>query len=314
MRRFAAAYEAEEVVQQVVAQLPWGHHTVLLDRVSSPAEREWYAGQIIEHGWSRTVLRHHIGTNLFARQGQAVTNFEHTLVPPQSDLAAEMLKDPYHLEFLDIEASARERDLERSLLTHLRDFFLELGVGFALVGSQYALEIGGQDYRIDLPFYHLRLRCFVVVELKVGPFQPEHAGKMNFYLCALDEHLCPSVPRLREPSRKGMRGTCEPGWLRQMINTTDCSSGRPTAAPALPRGGSPVIGKAAKRACTREEPGAGEAADPLDAFTNPRAHPSLSFAVPRDPVLPGAPGRLLIVHGQTQRRIPLVPYSPSRFQ
>ncbi len=189
MRRLAAAYEQEEFVQQVVAQIPWGHHTVLLDRVASPAEREWYAGQIIEHGWSRAVLRHHISTNLFSRQGQAVTNFERTLVPPQSDLAAEMLKDPYHLEFLDIGASARERDLERALLRHLRDFLLELGVGFALVGSQYGLEVGGQDYRIDLLFYHLRLRCFVAVELKVGPFQPEHAGKMNFYLCALDEHL-----------------------------------------------------------------------------------------------------------------------------
>ena len=105
-------------------------------------------------------------------------------MPPQSDLAAEMLKDPYHLEFLDIGASTRERDLERALLRHLRDFLLELGVGFALVGSQYGLEVGGQDYRIDLLFYHLRLRCFVAVELKVGPFQPEHAGKMNFYLCA----------------------------------------------------------------------------------------------------------------------------------
>ena len=189
MRAFAEAYPDEPFVQQPVAQIPWGHNIALLDKVKEPAEREWYARKTIEHGWSRNVLVHQIESGLHRRQGQAVTNFERTLPAPQSDLACELIKDPYHFDFLQLGEEARERELERGLLLHLRDFLLELGVGFAFVGSQYHLEVGGQDYYLDLLFYHLRLRCHVVIELKIGAFRPEDAGKMNFYLSAVDDLL-----------------------------------------------------------------------------------------------------------------------------
>jgi predicted nuclease of restriction endonuclease-like (RecB) superfamily len=172
-----------------VAEIPWSHNIVLLEKLESPAERLWYAHKVVEHGWSRNVLVHQIESGLYRRQGRAVTNFERTLPAPQSDLAAQLLKDPYHFDFLQIAAAARERGIERALLAHVRDFLLELGVGFALVGSQYRLEVGGQEYFVDLLFYHIRLRCYVVVELKVGAFLPEYAGKMNFYLTAVDEQL-----------------------------------------------------------------------------------------------------------------------------
>jgi predicted nuclease of restriction endonuclease-like (RecB) superfamily len=172
-----------------VADLPWGHQVVLIEKIKDPGERAWYGQAAVEHGWSRNVLVHQIESGLYERRGQAVTNFARTLPAPQSDLARELLKDPYHFDFLTLGPELRERELEGALLAHLRDFLIELGVGFALVGSQYHLEVGGQDYYLDLLFYHLRLRCFVAVELKVGAFMPEHAGKMNFYLSALDEQL-----------------------------------------------------------------------------------------------------------------------------
>lgn len=189
MRAFAEAYPDEPFVQQAVARIPWGHNTVLLDKLKDPTERGWYVRQTIERGWSRNVLVHQIESGLYGRQGQAVTNFERALPAPQSDLARELIKDPYHFDFLQLGDEARERDLERALLARLRDFLLELGAGFAFVGSQYHLEVGGQDYYLDLLFYHLRLRCHVVIELKVGAFQPEFAGKMNFYLAAVDDLL-----------------------------------------------------------------------------------------------------------------------------
>lgn len=189
MRAFAEAYPDDPIVQQAVGQIPWGHNIVLLDKVKKPKIRTWYAGQTVQHGWSRNVLIHQIETGLHERQGQAVSNFGSTLPPAQSDLAHELLKDPYNFEFLDLGPEAQERDLERALLAHLRDFFLELGVGFSLVGNQYALEVNGQDYRLDLLFYHLKLRCFVVVDLKIGAFRPEDAGKMNFYLAAVDQQV-----------------------------------------------------------------------------------------------------------------------------
>jgi predicted nuclease of restriction endonuclease-like (RecB) superfamily len=189
MRAFAEAYPDEQFVQQVVAQIPWGHNVRILDTVGEPAEREWYARQTIEHGWSRNVLVHQIEGGLYGRQGKAVTNFERTLPAPQSELARQLLKDPYAFDFLALGEDALERDLERGLLNHIRQFLLELGVGFAFVGSQYHLEVGGQDFYLDLLFYHLRLRCYVVIDLKVSEFQPEFAGKMNFYLSAVDEQL-----------------------------------------------------------------------------------------------------------------------------
>jgi predicted nuclease of restriction endonuclease-like (RecB) superfamily len=176
-------------VQQVVAQLPWGHNTHLIDAVKSTAEREWYARQAIQNGWSRNVFAHQIESGLFARQGSALTNFSRTLPAEQSELAQQIIKDPYSFDFLSLASDIQERDLERGLIEHLRSLILELGKGFSFVGSQYHLEVGEQDYYLDLLFYHLRLRCFVVIELKVEGFKPEFAGKMNFYLSAVDDQL-----------------------------------------------------------------------------------------------------------------------------
>ena len=189
MRAFAEAHTDPEIVQQVVAQLPWGHNVRLLDHVKNPAERLWYIEQAIENGWSRNILVMQIESGLYRRQGSAITNFKATLPAPQSDLAQQLLKDPYNFDFLTLTKEAQERDLERELLAHLRQFLIELGVGFAFVGSQVPLDIGGEDFRLDLLFYHLKLRCFVVIDLKVGPFKPEYAGKMNFYLAAVDDTL-----------------------------------------------------------------------------------------------------------------------------
>lgn len=189
MRAFAEAWPDGEFVQQVVALLPWGHNVRLLDAVKAPEQRAWYARQAIEHGWSRNVLVHQIDSDLFARQGSALTNFARTLPAEQSELAQQILKDPYTFDFLSLGPEMLERDLEHGLIEHLRSLILELGKGFAFVGSQYHLEVGGQDYYLDLLFYHLRLRCFVVIELKIEDFKPEFAGKMNFYLTAVDEHL-----------------------------------------------------------------------------------------------------------------------------
>jgi predicted nuclease of restriction endonuclease-like (RecB) superfamily len=189
MRAFAEAWPDEVIVQQLVAQLPWGHNTHLLDALKSPNEREWYARQAIEHGWSRNVLTHQIESDLITRQGAALTNFSRTLPAEQSELAQQLIKDPYSFDFLSLGPDMLERDLERGLIEHLRMLILELGKGFAFVGSQYKLEVGGQEYYLDLLFYHLRLRCFVVIELKVEDFKPEFAGKMNFYLSAVDAQL-----------------------------------------------------------------------------------------------------------------------------
>lgn len=189
MRAFAEAWPDGGFVQQVVALLPWGHNVRLLDAVKAPEERSWYARQAIEHGWSRNVLIHQIDSDLFARRGSALTNFSRTLPAEQSELAQQILKDPYTFDFLSLGPAMLERDLERGLIEHLRSLILELGKGFAFVGSQYHLEVAGQDYYLDLLFYHLRLRCFVVIELKIEDFKPEFAGKMNFYLSAVDDQL-----------------------------------------------------------------------------------------------------------------------------
>jgi len=189
MRAFAEAYPDSEFVQQVVAQLPWGHNIRIVEALKEPSEREWYARQAIEYGWSRNVLVHQIESDLLHRQGKALTNFSRTLPAPQSELAQEMIKDPYYFDFLALGPEMLERDLERSLIENIRALILELGKGFAFVGSQYHLEVGGQDYYLDLLFYHLRLRCFVVIDLKIEEFKPEFAGKMNFYLSAIDTQL-----------------------------------------------------------------------------------------------------------------------------
>jgi predicted nuclease of restriction endonuclease-like (RecB) superfamily len=189
MRAFAKAWPEEPIVQQLAAQIPWFHNCVLLDKVKARQEREWYIRKTVESGWSRNVLVHWIESDLFERQGQAATNFERTLPAPQSDLARETLKDPYKFEFLTLDAEAEERALEAGLLSHIQKFLVELGAGFAFVGQQVRLEVGGEDFYVDLLFYHLKLRCFVVVDLKTTAFKPEYAGKMNFYLSAIDDLL-----------------------------------------------------------------------------------------------------------------------------
>jgi predicted nuclease of restriction endonuclease-like (RecB) superfamily len=151
--------------------------------------RRGYAHAAIEYGWSRAVLVHQIETKLFQRQGKSETNFTRTLPPEQSDMAQQILKDPYHFDFLTLGPSSRERALERGLLNHLKDLLLELGKGFAFLGSQYKIEVDERPYYIDLLFYHAHLHCYVVIDLKVREFEPEYAGKMNFYLSAVDELL-----------------------------------------------------------------------------------------------------------------------------
>lgn len=189
MRAFAEAWSDEQIVQQLVAQLPWGHMTVLLDQLKTADEREWYTRQAVEHGWSRAVLANQIASDLRGRTGTALSNFDRTLPAPQSELAQQLIKDPYAFDFLGLGPEVSERELERALLDQLRAFILELGKGFAFVGSQFPLEVGGQDYFLDLLFFHYRLNCFVVIELKVEPFRPEFAGKMNFYLSAVDDQV-----------------------------------------------------------------------------------------------------------------------------
>lgn len=177
------------VLQQLAANIPWFHHVILMEKVKDLAARLWYVRQTIEQGWSRSVLTLMIKSRAHTRQGQAVTNFNTTLPPTQSDLARETLKDPYIFDFLTLEQPFHERELEISLLHHLQDFLVELGAGFAFVGRQVHMAVGEDDFYIDLLFYHLRLRCFVVIELKVGPFKAEYAGKMNFYLNAVDDRM-----------------------------------------------------------------------------------------------------------------------------
>ena len=189
MRAFAQAWPDERFVQQAAALIPWFHNVAILEKIAAPEQREWYVRQTVQYGWSRNVLGLQIESRLFERQGSAPTNFARTLPAPQSDLAQQILKDPYTFDFLTLDKDAHERDLERGLLEHLRQFLLELGAGFAFVGSQYHLRVGDSDFFLDLLFYHVKLHCYVVVELKVGAFRPEDAGKLNFYLSAVDDLL-----------------------------------------------------------------------------------------------------------------------------
>jgi predicted nuclease of restriction endonuclease-like (RecB) superfamily len=174
------------MLPQLVATLPWGHHRVLLDKVKDSDVREWYLKAALEYGWSRAILVQQIESRLHERQGKALTNFSRTLPPGDSDMAEQILKDPYNFDFLSLGPSARERELERGLLIHLRDLLLELGRGFAYVGSQVPLTVAEETFYLDLLFYHVRLHCYFVIELKLGPFKPEYAGKLNFYLSAVD--------------------------------------------------------------------------------------------------------------------------------
>ncbi len=189
MRAFAQAWSDGEFVQGVLAQLPWYHQVALLDKLQTAEERQWYAAQAIENAWSRNVLVMQIESDLRQRTGAAITNFSQCLPQPQSDLARESLRDPYRLDFLGLGKETQERAIEDALVKHVTRFLMELGAGFAFVGRQVHVEVGDKDFYIDLLFYHLKLRCYVVVELKAGEFQPEYAGKLNFYLSAVDSQL-----------------------------------------------------------------------------------------------------------------------------
>jgi len=178
-----------ENLPRTMSEIPWGHNAVLLEKVKDPAQRLWYAAKTLEHGWSRAVLTLQIESDLYTRQGKAISNFAGSLPAPQSDLAQQSLKDPYVFDFLTLHDEAVERDLETGLVDHIQKFLIELGAGFAFVGRQVCLLVGDDEFYLDLLFYHLKLRCFVIIDLKMRKFTPEDAGKMNFYLSAVDSQM-----------------------------------------------------------------------------------------------------------------------------
>ncbi len=189
MRTFVAAWPDQVIVQQVVAQIPWGSNIALLNKLDDPDTRLWYAEKTMENGWSRSILTFQIDTELHKRQGKAISNFEVALPPADSDMASQIFKDPYVFDFLGTADPRREAELEQKMMDHLQKFLLELGAGFAFVGRQVHVEVGSEDFYIDMLFYHLRLRCYVVVELKAGKFKPEHVSKLNMYLNIVDDLL-----------------------------------------------------------------------------------------------------------------------------
>ena len=174
---------------KIVTELPWGHNFILIEKIKDRQKRLWYMEQCLKNGWSRNILDLHIKSGLYERKGKAITNFDYTLPPIQSDMAQQTLKDPYIFDFLTLDTDFRERELEVELVKHLEKFLIELGVGFAFVGRQYHIQVGDSDFYIDLLFYHVKLRCYVVIELKKGSFKPEYAGKLNLYLNAADDQL-----------------------------------------------------------------------------------------------------------------------------
>lgn len=189
MRNFAETYRDFLFVQQVVAQIPWGHNLVLIEKIKSSEQRQWYVLKTIENGWSRNTLVHQIESDLYSRQVtvEKTTNFMSQLPVPQNKSALETLKDPYVFDFITMREEMNERDIEAELVKRVTQLLLEMGSGFAFLGNQYHLNVGGDDYYLDLLFYNLKLRCYVVVELKTGKFKPEYAGKLNFYLSAVDD-------------------------------------------------------------------------------------------------------------------------------
>ncbi|MPS71782.1 MAG: DUF1016 domain-containing protein [Chryseobacterium sp.] len=186
MLKFAKEYQDITILQQSVAKLPWGHNILLIEKIKDQKTRFWYVEKCIENNWSRDILDLQIKSKLIERQGKSVNNFENTLPKPLSDLANQTLKDPYIFDFLALDADFREKDIEKQLTHHITKFLLELGKGFSLLGNQYHLEIGNQDYYLDLLFYHIKLKCYIVIELKNTKFKPEYTGKLNFYLSAVD--------------------------------------------------------------------------------------------------------------------------------
>ena len=244
IRAFYLSYADEsQFVAQLVRQIPWGHNIVLLQKLKDASQRLWYAQQTLEHGWSRSILELQIKSKLFERSGKAINNFDQTLPPLQSDLAQQILKDPYNFDFLTLGADAQERALEKGLLEYLKKFMLELGVGFAFVGDQYHLEIGGEDFYIDLLFYHLKLRAFVVIELKARDFQAGDVGQVLGYVGAVDDLLrhpqdAPTIGLILCKSKNGvmaeyvLRGVSTPIGIADYLTTlpTDLESDLPSVA------------------------------------------------------------------------------------
>lgn len=198
MRSFADAWPNFGIGQQVLTNLPWGQNTVLLSKLEDAEKRLWYAHKAVEHGWSRSALTRQIEGGLYEQQLGGANNFSLTLPKAQSDLARQLIKDPYHLDFLYADANTQDQDLKRLLVAHMREFLLTLGVGFSFVGHNHLINVGGEDFHLDMLFYHLKLRCFVVIQLEMGEFTPEQSGQMNFYLSAVDsqerqEHDQPTI-------------------------------------------------------------------------------------------------------------------------
>jgi predicted nuclease of restriction endonuclease-like (RecB) superfamily len=184
-----AAAQLEPAILEQVTSIPWGHNLIIVSKCDSVVEALYYVNKTIANGWSRSVLTHQIESGLWQREGTAVSNFSETLPAAQSDLAQQVLKDPYVFDFLTLTQQHNERELEQGLVDHVTSFLLELGAGFAYLGKQVPIQVGERDFYLDLLFYHVNLHCYVVVELKVVSFEPEHAGNLNFYLKAVDEKL-----------------------------------------------------------------------------------------------------------------------------
>jgi predicted nuclease of restriction endonuclease-like (RecB) superfamily len=243
MRAFASSWPEEAIVHQLGGQIPWRHNCVIIDQVKDRPTREWYIRKTIENGWSRSVLELQIETAAHRRVGAAQTNFDRALPSPQSDLARDILKDPYTFDFLGITDASNERTIEKALVLRLRDFLIELGVGFAFVGSQYRLEVEGDEFFMDLLFYHTRLHCYVVIELKNTAFRPEYVGKLNFYLAAVDDlvrNQTVDAPTIGLVLCKSKKGTVVEYALRD-INTPMGVSTYRTALPDAMAGVLPSI-------------------------------------------------------------------------
>ncbi len=186
MRQWYLYFEKSQQVVGQITLIPWGHNIAIITRCKNIEEAIFYIQKAIQNNWSRAVLTHHIESGLYAREGKAITNFKATLPDPQSDLARQTLKDPYNFDFLMLRQKHDEKELEDALINHVTRFLLELGAGFSYIGRQFRLEVDGDEFFVDLLFYHVRLHCYVVIELKTAKFKPEFAGKLNFYISAVD--------------------------------------------------------------------------------------------------------------------------------
>jgi predicted nuclease of restriction endonuclease-like (RecB) superfamily len=211
MAKFSTTYPDSEIVQRALHNLPWRHNIVIMEKIKDSTQREWYIAQTVEYGWTCDTLVHQIETRLYQRQiaTSKTTNYERLLPEPQGELASQTIKDPYIFDFITMKGKGIERAVEKELVRNISKLLLELGSGFAFVGDQYHLEVEGEDFYIDLLFYHLELRCYVVIELKTGVFRPEYAGKLNFYLSAVDdimrkEHDNPSIGILLCKNKRGL--------------------------------------------------------------------------------------------------------------